>query len=392
MILGIDASSIRAGGGVTHLVELLAIASPEKHGFSRIVIWGGRHTLSKIQDRPWLEKSHQPILERKLPFRIMWQSFTLSRLAWKAGCDVLFVPGGTYVGGFHPVVTFNQNLLPFDLKELMRFGRSVETVKGLLLRWSQGRSFRRADGVIFLTRNARDVVMRVIGRTAGPTTIIPHGVDSRFHVPPRPQFPIEHYSTARPYRLLYLSTVTYYKHQWHVADAVARLRAEGVPIELEIAGPSQPRPMVRLTEAMRRLDPSGEFIRYVGPVPHEELPERYVGADAFVFASSCETFGQIVTEAMLCGLPIVSSNRSAMPELVGDAGLYFDPEDPEDIARALRELVESAPRRDSLARAAFERAQTYSWSRCAEETLEFLATAARPGPGGRSVAAEPATG
>ena len=81
-----------------------------------------------------------------------------------------------------------------------------------------------------------------------------------------------------------------------------------------------------------------------------------------------------------------------MPELVGDAGLYFDPEDPEDIARALRELVESAPRRDSLARAAFERAQTYSWSRCAEETLEFLATAARPGPGGRSVAAEPATG
>lgn len=384
MILGIDASNIRAGGGVTHLVELLRAARPETAGFTRVVLWGGRQTLARVDDRPWLVKSHQPLLDRSLPLRTFWQGARLSRLAHGARCDVLFVPGGSYLGTFRPMVTFNQNLLPFDIRELRRFGFSWTLLRGLLLRTTQGRTFRHADGVIFLTRHAADTVRDVIGRSGGASAIIPHGVDPRFDAPPRVQLPLDRYSPERPFKLLYVSVVNAYKHQWHVVDAVARLRAEGLPVTLELVGPGYGQATARLQEAMRRHDPEGAFVRYAGAIDYNELHARYHEADLFVFASSCETFGQIVTEAMASGLPVACSNRAAMPELLGDAGVYFDPENPHDIACALLELINSPRKREQAARDAFLQARQYSWGKCADQTFAFLAAAARREPIGAS--------
>lgn len=379
MILGIDASSIRAGGGVTHLVELLAVASPQEFGFSRVVVWASTDLLARIEDRPWLEKAHHPFLDRSLGFRILWQTFALTKLARAQRCDVLFVLGGSYVTSFRPVVTFNQNLLPFDFKELKRFGPSFRMFKMLALRYTQSRSFARADGVVFLTRQARDVVLSVIGRMAGRAAVIPHGVDDRFHAEPRPQLPIDHYSADRPFCLLYVSTVNSYKHHWHVVEAVHLARQRGLPVILRVVGSSLPQPMARFEASLKRFDPDRQFVTYVGEVEHEQLPQEYFQADAFIFASTCETFGQIVTEAMSSGLPITCSNRSAMPELLEEAAVYFDPEDPVDIARGIEELLISPDRRASLAAGAFEKARMYSWRRCASETFSFLAGVAQAG-------------
>src|ERR1700689_3624802 len=156
VIFGIDASNIRFGGGVTHLLELLRAVEPQGHGFSKVIVWGGQSTLMQVEDRPWLVKSHLPLLDKSLWYRAFWQRFRLSALARSAGCDVLFVPGGAYAGAFHPVVTMSRNLLPFEWPELRRFGWSRMTLKFLLLRVIQTRTFRRADGLIFLTRYARD--------------------------------------------------------------------------------------------------------------------------------------------------------------------------------------------------------------------------------------------
>lgn len=161
MILGIDASNIRIGGGVTHLVELLRAARPEAFGFTRVVVWGGSRTLARIEPRPWLEKSPREALDRSLPWRVLWQHFGLAGAARAAGCQVLFAPGGSVGGGLRPVVTMSRNLLPFEWRELRRYGLSWLTLKWLILRVTQARSFRRADGLIFLTQYARGVVMRV---------------------------------------------------------------------------------------------------------------------------------------------------------------------------------------------------------------------------------------
>lgn len=377
MIVGIDASNIRHGGGVTHLVEVLRAARPEAAGISQVIVWAGATTLRQIEDRPWLVKSHLAVLDENAFFRrALWQRFSLTMESQSARCDVLFVPGGSYAGSFRPVVSMSRNLLPFEWSELARFGWSWLALKLCLLRIAQAATLRHADGVIFLTRYARDVVTRAIGSVSGKAVIIPHGIDDRFILPPKRQLPISQYSVDRPLRLLYVSIVDMYKHQWHVAEAVSELRKNDIPVVLNLVGPAYPPALRRLTAALKRVDPAGQFIHYVGAVPHAELHTQYAEADLCVFASSCENMPNILLEGMASGLPIACSKRGPMPEVLGDSGVYFDPESPADIARALRELIDSPALRERLAQASFDRARIYSWNRCAGETFKFLAQVA----------------
>ena len=112
-----------------------------------------------------------------------------------------------------------------------KFGLENEAVA--LLRSMQKRSFCNADGVIFLTRFAERTVLTATGPLPGETTIIPHGVAESFFKPPRPQQPLSAYSHERPFRLLYTSIVDVYKHQWHIAEAVAhpQVAARGALVE-----------------------------------------------------------------------------------------------------------------------------------------------------------------
>jgi glycosyltransferase involved in cell wall biosynthesis len=376
VIAGIDASNIRNGGGVTHLVEVLRAAKPASAGFSKVVVWGGATTLAQIDDRPWLVKSHLPILDSNVFLRALWQRFSLTTLARSVRCDVLFVPGGSYSGSFQPVVSMSRNLLPFEWSETARFGWSWLAVKLRLLRVTQTETLRHADGVIFLTRYAQHVVTAAIGSVAGKSIIVPHGIDKRFTHSPKPQLAIDRYSVDSPLRLLYVSIVDVYKHQWHVAEAVSELRKSNIPVILTLVGPAYPPALKRLKRTLKRVDPYGQFIRYVGAVPHSELHAQYSEADICVFASSCENMPNILLEGMASGLPIASSSRGPMPEVLGDAGVYFDPESASDIARALRELIDSPRLRARLAWDSFGRASVYSWTRCASETFEFLAQVA----------------
>ena len=379
MILGIDASNIRAGGGLTHLVELLGAADPVAHDFSRVVVWSGRSTLSRIEDRDWLIKCSRPLLDKGVLHRSFWQRFKLSTEARRAGCDVLFMPGGSNAGDFRPLVTMSQNMLPFEWRELRRYGWDLASLRLILLRWSQSSTFRRAQGLIFLTEYAHDTVLRAVRTVNATTTIIPHGIDAQFVCPPREQLPVGRYSVDVPFRIVYVSIVNVYKHQWHVAEAVATLWRSGLPVILDLIGPAYPPAFTRLKRTLERVDPGGHCVRYHGSVPHAELHKHYQRADLCVFASSCENLPNILLEAMASGLPIACSNHRPMPEVLADAGVYFDPESPQDIARALRELIDSSELRTRLAKASFDRSQVYSWTRCARETFEFLSSTANGG-------------
>ena len=376
MILGIDASNIRAGGGVTHLVELLRAANPLAHGFDKVVVWAGSGTLSRIDDKPWLTKRDNALLEGNLFHRVYWQRFRLKKAAKAAGVHLLFIPGGSDASGFRPMVVMSQNLLPFEWAELRRWGWSVRTLKGLVLRAIQSRTFRNADGVIFLSEYGKRAVLKVAPKLRGATLTIAHGVSPRFSIAPRPQRCTSDFTLENPFRVLYVSVVEAYKHHRELVLAVGQLRAEGVAILLDLVGPKGSG-MRTLRKILRIVDERGEFVRYVGEVPHEELHELYSNADIAVFASSCETFGQIVLEAMSAGLPIACARRSAMPEILGAAGVYFDPDNPATIAQALRTLMESPTLRAEKASAAFALSRTFSWERCAEETFRFLSCTAK---------------
>lgn len=370
--LGIDASNLRAGGGLTHLVEVLRAAQPADSGFDRVIVWASQATLVRLQDRPWLGKRTDPVLESHYLRRALWQRYELGKRANAEGCHLIFAPGGAFATAFRPIVIMSRNLLPFEWRELARYGVSAMSFRLMALRWLQSRSFRRATGTIFLTRYAQQAVMKVTGSLSGQIAMIPHGLDHRFLQVPRLPRSLAEYSSDRPFRLVYVSIVNLYKHQWCVAEAVAGLRNEGFPVVLELIGPAYPPALALLRKTLQHIDPMGQFINYAGPIAYADLHIRYAQADVCVFASSCENMPNILLEGMASGLPIACSNRGPMPEVLGDAGVYFDPECPSDIARALRELMVSVELRAGLSRASFERVQAYTWQRCAKETFRFL--------------------
>ena len=141
----------------------------------------------------------------------------------------------------------------------------------------------------------------------------------------------------------------------------------------DLVGPADLRALRQLRRTLQRVDPAGIVVRYVGNVPHNELHAWYESADLCVFASSCENMPNILLEGMASGLPMACSNRGPMPEVLGDAGIYFNPEDPTDIANAIRQWLDFPDLRAQKALAAYNLARQYSWARCAAETFGFLA-------------------
>ena len=377
--LGIDASNIRQGGGVTHLSQLLAAADPQAAGFAQVTVWACQATVASLPRRPWLATRSPAWTEAGLPRRLMGQQLLLPRALAEAGCDVLFSPGGTLPARAGlPTVTMSQNLLPFEPREALRFGRwSPMRLKMRLLRASQGRSFARADGVIVLTRYAQSVVTRQVRGGVRASALVPHGIEPRFLQAPRRQRSFEEFTAQAPLQLLYVSILMPYKHQSSVALAVSRLRAQGLPVAVRFIGASWGDGGARLRRLMDELDPARAFLHWSGPEPFDALHRHYQAADACVFASSCENLPNILIEAMAAGVPIACSDRGPMPEVLGEAGVYFDPEKPQQIADALGRLAQDAALRARLAQAAWLGAQAYSWARCARDTFAFVAQVAR---------------
>jgi glycosyltransferase involved in cell wall biosynthesis len=120
------------------------------------------------------------------------------------------------------------------------------------------------------------------------------------------------------------------------------------------------------------MEHAGSFVRYLGEVRFDDVHRCYRQCDVFVFASSCENMPNILVEAMSSGLPIACTRRGPMPEILGDAGVYFDPEEVDDIAAAIRRLADDATLRFDLGARAYELSKAYSWDRCARATFGFL--------------------
>ena len=364
---------------MTHLSRLLQAADPGKSGIELVTVWTGQHTAAALPDRSWLIRRSAPWMDAALPRRIAGQQFQMLGEFRLAGCDVLFAPGGTLSARCPvPTVTLSQNMLPFEPEEAARFGRwNSMRLKMRLLHYSQSRSFMRADGLIFLTQHAQKLIMSSLDRMPRHVALIPHGIEPRFFQAPRQQRSISECSAKDPFRILYVSILMPYKHQCEVARAAAMLRADGLPIEMRFVGASWGRYGRQFGALIDGLDPERKFLLWSGEEPFESVHEYYKNSDLFVFASSCENPSLILLEAMAAGLPIASSNRGPMPETLGEAGVYFDPEQPVSIADALRRLVPNAPLRARLAGSAYEKAQGYSWGRCARDTFRFIANVAQ---------------
>lgn len=363
MILCIDASNILAGGGKTHLVELLNHATPQEFGFSKIVVYGHSAVMSAIEERQWLNKRTPKILKAGYLGRFLWQ--VLLRKPVRDG--LWFVPGGGRAPGRY--VAMCQNLLPVELIEIKRFGFSTTTIRLLLLRVLHFAAYCNATGLIVLTKYSYNALPHSVQKKQMNYKVIPHGVNHNFFYS-RGQV----HKNSDEFRFLYISIINNYKHQDKVARAIIRLREQGHRVKLTLVGPSFGPALARLNSIILG---HSDAVEYIGKVPYSEIPDVYQNHDAFILASTCETFCMILTEAMAMGIPIACSSRSSLPETLGDAGVYFDPEVEISIDEAILRLKEDSELRQRLSQRALERVKNFDWHRCADETFKFLADAAK---------------
>ena len=111
-------------------------------------------------------------------------------------------------------------------------------------------------------------------------------------------------------------------------------------------------------------------VRFIGRVAEEDKVALYQQARAFLYPTLYEGFGLPAFEALACGVPVVGSNASSVPEIVGDAGILVDPQDARAMAGALIAVCTEDPLHDELSERALKQAEKFSWEKCARETVE----------------------
>ena len=369
-IIGIDASRNRSGGAKAHLIGILSENNPASFGIQEIHLWSYKSLLDQIPEYPWLIKHNPKALEGSLIKQAWWQYCELPKEAKNAGCHIMLNTDAGTIGGFKPSVTMSRDMLSYEKGEMERYGWSIARLRLLALKYIQAQSLKNADGTIFLTRYAADVIQKFTGPLK-KTCIIPHGVGSAFSQKSS-EGNWHHKNPGDEIICLYVSNAAMYKHQWHVVSAIGQLRMRGNKISLVLAGGGSGRAQKRLDDEIRRTDPQGDFIKQIGSVKHEEIPGLLRKADLFIFASSCENMPNTLVEAMASGLPIACSDRGPMPEVLTDAGIYFDPENANSIANAVEEIIRDVSKRTTIAQKAKKISEQYSWERCARQTWEFI--------------------
>jgi glycosyltransferase involved in cell wall biosynthesis len=133
-------------------------------------------------------------------------------------------------------------------------------------------------------------------------------------------------------------------------------------------------PAVRRAVAQTRV---GNFVRFLGFVPFDTLRVFYEAATAFVFPSLYEGFGLPPIEAMASGTPVITSNVSSLPEVVGEAAMIVNPENVFDIAKGIKEVLLDDELRLRLIRAGIEQARKFSWEETARRVLAVYRRAAK---------------
>lgn len=373
MKLGIDLHNVRGGGGVNYISNILRLFDPTKHGFSRVCLFGSEDVLSRMPDSPHIDKYPHPLLAKSLPYRLFFMFFLLGHELHRTGCNLLYSPGGLYFGGFRPFVTISRNMMPFELQHWGMYPRwSFDRLRLMILRCAHAATFRRADGMIFLTKIAQRIVGAAMRTTRGRITVIAHGVNQelfrRGHGQQLPQI----IDTQGYIRIVYPSRLEPYKHQVEVIQAVTELRKEFPWLTIDLCGPANPQYKAAVEVSLQKFDPDGKNLRYHGEVSSDELPGLYQQCHLLIFASSCENLPNTLIEALSFGIPIACSHSAPMPEVARDACLYFDPKNSKSIEQAIRAILydwSGALRRVEIGRAL---ASQYSWQICADQTFSFL--------------------
>lgn len=241
-----------------------------------------------------------------------------------------------------------------------------------LNRWYQRmtlpKMLTRAAAVIAISQKTKDDLVRSFQVDPARIHVTMLGVDhTRFASQPKEEALAQvHAATGieAPY-VLAVGTLEPRKNLMALLHAYATLPPSTPPLVLTGSQGWGDQVLTAMVEQLQLK----ERVRFTGYVADEVLPALYAAAELFVYPSLYEGFGLPVLEAMACGVPVITSQTSSLPEVTGDAAVLVDPRRSDQIATAIQTLLASPAQCRALREAGLARAHTFSWAKCAGETL-----------------------
>jgi len=378
MTVGIDAGPLLGQGGISAYVGPLVRRLLEIDRDSRYRLILRRGWLARDGARELEELA--PVVPVRVPDRLL--SLWWDHLGWSLplppnlwGSFDLFLATCLVV----PVLSRGRaisivyDLIPLRVPELFpereQFRQQVERV------------IRRSAAVIAISHRTQQDLIELVGADPARVRVIYPGRGEAFHPIPAAEAAAvaERYGIRGRY-LLYVGSLGPHKNVATLLYAYERARLEGgLTAKLVVVG--SPRWGEETLAVLKTLR-TREDILLAGPVPATDLPPLYAGADCFVFPSRYEGFGLPVLEAMACGTPVIVSDRGALPEVAGGAGILVNPGKPEALADAMQRVTRDPELRSRLAKAGLAQAARFSWDRSTAGLLTLLRDVAGRGEHG----------
>ena len=264
---------------------------------------------------------------------------------------------------------------------LFVYGNYHPRARHLTMRLTLPLVARRAAAVITVSEHSRNDLIRVLSLQPEKIHVVYEAAADEFRpVEDRQALDALRHKYSLPEKfVLYVGTLEPRKNLLRLVRALKQLREQGWTYHLVLAGP-----MGWMMETFdREVHDMGlqDAVHYLGYVPSEDLPALYSLATVFGFPSLYEGFGLPPLEAMACGTPVLTSNRSSLAEICGDAAYLVDPQSEEDITAGLCALLSDEELRRKLRARGLERVARFSWQRAARETSEVYRQVLRNGTG-----------
>ena len=219
----------------------------------------------------------------------------------------------------------------------------------------------RADAVIVVSQFTGSQVVSLLGVDPAKIHVVHHGIRH-----------LAESASAPPAREKVILNVGAIQKRKNIARLVEAFETLEPPWQLVLAGSSG----FGVGEILARIEksPARDRIQVTGYVSAEDLAGWYARATVFAFPSLDEGFGMPVLEAMSAGVPVIASNRSALPEVTGDAAVLVDPDDTEALRQALLDMTRSVDLRREFARRGEVRARMFTWEKAVRETWDVYRT------------------
>ncbi len=318
---------------------------------------------------PPTEKNYQV---KKLPFPVAWMQTRFTWDIFRTRPEKLFLPiqaaplllpRGVEVTATIHDLAFKRYPATFPKKDLFKLNLMLET------------AVRQADKLIAVSESTKkDLLEFFPGLSSEKIRVIHHGFDQEFFGVRLSEQELsrglEKYHQTPGNYLLYVGALQPRKNLVRFIKAFDRAKQQEKDMKLVLAG--EPAWLSETVLEAYEQSPHRQDILLTGKVSFEDLRLLYQGARFFAFPSLYEGFGLPLLEAFASGIPVLTAHNSSLGEVAGDGALYCDAENIEDMTQKLKFLWNDQSLRNTLVTQGTKRLSSFSWEKCAQETLEYL--------------------